>query len=179
MKQSGGNVFVESDVGRGSTFHAFFPASTEPLTQPDAEAPLGLDIDAGAGAGRNLILVAEDDPAVRHVVVTVLARAGYRAIGAAGPLEALTLARETAGSLDLLLTDIVMPHLSGTELAERLRAVQPQLPVVYMSGYTDKHVFDRGLLDPRAHFLPKPITPARLLDMIARVLSEAPLRAAV
>jgi two-component system, cell cycle sensor histidine kinase and response regulator CckA len=179
VKQSGGNVFVESDVGRGSTFHAFFPASGEPLTLPDAEAPLGLGIDAGADAGRNVILVAEDDPAVRHVVVTVLARAGYRTIGAASPLEALALARETAGSLDLLLTDIVMPHLSGTELAERLRAVQPQLPVVYMSGYTDKHVFDRGLLDPRAHFLPKPITPARLLDMIARVLSEAPLRAAV
>jgi len=177
MKQSGGNVFVESDVGRGSAFHAFFPASTEPLTQPDAEAPLDLDVDADAES--NVILVAEDDPAVRHVVVTVLARAGYRAIGAAGPLEALALAREAEGSLDLLLTDIVMPILSGTELAERLRAIQPQLPVVYMSGYTDKHVFDRGLLDPRAHFLPKPIIPARLLDTIARVLSEAPLRAAV
>jgi two-component system cell cycle sensor histidine kinase/response regulator CckA len=179
MKQSGGNVFVESDVGRGSSFHAFFPASTEPVTQADADAPLELDIEADADADGTVILVAEDDPAVRHVVVTVLARAGYRAIGAAGPLEALALAREAAGSLDLLLTDIVMPSLSGAELAERLRAVQPQLQVVYMSGYTDKHVLDRGLLDPRAHFLPKPIIPARLLDTIARVLSEAPLRAAV
>jgi signal transduction histidine kinase/CheY-like chemotaxis protein len=175
MKQNGGHVCVESDVGRGSAFHAFFPASTEPLTQPDAEAPLGLDTSAEG----NVILVAEDDPAVRQVVVTVLARAGYRAVGAAGPLEALALAREMQGSIDLLLTDIVMPELSGTELSERLRAVHPKLPVVYMSGYTDRHGLDRGLLDPSAHFLPKPIIPARLLDTVARVLSEAPLRAAV
>jgi signal transduction histidine kinase/ActR/RegA family two-component response regulator len=178
MKQSGGHVFVESDLGRGSAFHAYFPASSEPLTQPEADAPLELG-SAGASAEGNLILVVEDDPVVRHVVVTVLARAGYRALAAAGPLDALALARETESSLDLLLTDVVMPHLSGTELAERLRTSHPKLPVVYMSGYTDKHVLDRALLDPDAHFLPKPIIPARLLDTIARALSEAPLRAAV
>jgi len=174
MKQSGGNVYVESEVGRGSTFHAYFPASLEPVTQPDADAPFG----AGARASGGVILVAEDDPTVRHVVVTVLARAGYRALAAAGASEALAVARE-AGSLDLLLTDIVMPHVSGPELAERLRALHPKLPVVYMSGYTDRQVSDRGLLGASEHFLPKPVIPARLLAIVARALSETPLRAAV
>lgn len=126
-----------------------------------------------------MILVAEDDPTVRHVVVTVLARAGYRAIGAAGAGEALAIARDAECSLELLLTDIVMPHVSGTELAEQLRADHPKLPVIYMSGHTDKHIFDRALLDAGSHFLAKPIVPARLLDTIARVLAETPLRAAV
>ena len=111
-------------------------------------------------------------------MVTVLERAGYVVASAASPLDALALARERQGSLDLLLTDIVMPHLNGAELAEHLRELYPNLPVIYMSGYTDKAVLDQGLLDGGVHFLPKPIIPARLLDAIARVLGETCLRTA-
>jgi CheY-like chemotaxis protein len=117
-----------------------------------------------------VVLVAEDDPAVRSVVVTVLKRAGYTVLDAAGPIEALELARAYEGRVDLLLTDIVMPQLSGTELAERLTALWPKLSVVYMSGYTDRDItrFDRR----DSQFLPKPITPVRLLDTVARVLND-------
>jgi two-component system, cell cycle sensor histidine kinase and response regulator CckA len=164
VKQSGGNIYVDSEVGRGSTFLAYFPSSLEPLTELSPEPQFGLDAPGG------VVLVAEDDPAVRSVVVTVLKRAGYSVLDAAGPLEALELARAYKGRIDLLLTDIVMPQLSGTELAERLTALWPKLSVVYMSGYTDRDITRLDRLD--SQFLPKPITPVRLLDTIARVLNE-------
>lgn len=172
VKQSGGSVHVHSEIGHGSTFEAYFPASSEPLTEPSNAPP------PDVGRAGSVILVVEDDPAVRSVVVTVLERAGYVVASAASPLDALALARERQGSLDLLLTDIVMPHLNGAELAEHLRELYPNLPVIYMSGYTDKAVLDQGLLDGGVHFLPKPIIPARLLDAIARVLGETCLRTA-
>jgi CheY-like chemotaxis protein len=171
VKQSGGHVQVDSELGRGSTFHAYFPATTEPLTEASREPPHRVLADGG------VILVAEDDPAVRDVVVTVLERAGYIVIAAATPVEALARARERDGSIDLLLTDIVMPLLSGTELAERLCAIYPNLLVVYMSGYADQNLFERGTLDTREYFLPKPVIPAKLLDIIARVLGRRPLPA--
>ena len=179
VKQSGGNVLVESELGRGSSFHAIFPASVEPLTQPEPEPPLSTDSEASSDVEGSLILVAEDDPTVRHVVVTLLGRAGYRVLGAGGGAEALAIARDVRCSLDLLLTDVVMPHISGTELAEQLRADRPALAVVYMSGHTDRHIFERGLLEAGAHFVPKPIVPTRLLETVARVLAATPLRAAV
>jgi two-component system cell cycle sensor histidine kinase/response regulator CckA len=169
VKQSGGSLQVDSELGYGSTFQAYFPASTEPLTEPSRESPQRVFAAGG------VILVAEDDPAVRQVVVTVLERAGYVVIPAANPQEALARARERDGGIDLLLTDIVMPLLSGTELAQRLCAICPNLLVVYMSGYTDKNVFEGGTLDTREDFLPKPVIPAKLLDIVARVLGRRPL----
>jgi two-component system, cell cycle sensor histidine kinase and response regulator CckA len=167
VKQSGGAIYVESDIGRGSSFRAYFPSSNEPLTErriPPKHEP---------GACGGVVLIAEDDPSVRQVVHTVLERAGYVVVGAAGPLEALALAREYPDRIDLLLTDVVMPLLSGKELAERMSTLRPNLRVIYMSGYTDKDIVHRGVLDENVHFLPKPITPARLLDLVARVLGKA------
>jgi two-component system, cell cycle sensor histidine kinase and response regulator CckA len=167
VKQSGGSVSVDSERGRGSTFKAFIPSSDEPLTEHAAE-PVR-DVSARVG----VILVAEDDAPVRQVVVNVLERAGYTVIDAAGPLEALAVAREHPGPIDLLLTDVIMPQLSGKELADRLAGLHPNLSVVYMSGYTDKDIVHRGVLDEAVNFLPKPVTPVRLLDIVAQVLSSA------
>lgn len=166
VKQSGGNVYVESDLGLGSVFTAYFPISSEPVSaQPEARTH---DPEARAG----VILVAEDDLAVRQVVTLVLQRAGYTVIGAADPIEALALAREHHEPIDLLLTDVVMPISSGKELAGRLEQLRPDLSVIYMSGYTDRDVVHRGALDADVDFLAKPITPARLLSLVAQVLDR-------
>jgi two-component system cell cycle sensor histidine kinase/response regulator CckA len=166
VKQSGGSVYVDSEVGLGSVFSAYFPSSSEPLSaerlarQPEPETRAGI------------ILVAEDDPAVRQVVTLVLQRAGYTVMSAADPIEALAIAREHQGRIDLLLTDVVMPISSGKELAGRLEKLRPDLRVIYMSGYTDRDIVHRGVLDAGVDFLPKPITPARLLSLVAQVLGR-------
>jgi two-component system, cell cycle sensor histidine kinase and response regulator CckA len=167
VKQSGGSVCVDSERGCGSTFRAYIPSSDEPLTERVAEPRR--DVSARGG----VIMVAEDDAAVRQVVVNVLERAGYTVVHAPGPIEALAVARELRGPLDLLLTDVIMPQLSGKELAERLAVLHPNLSVVYMSGYTDKDIVHRGILDEAVNFLPKPVTPVRLLDIVAQVLGNA------
>jgi len=166
VKQSGGSVYVESEIGLGSVFTAYFPSSSEPLSaERQARRP-----EPGTRAG--VILVAEDDPAVRQVVTLVLQRAGYTVMSAADPIEALAVAREHHGRIDLLLTDVVMPTSSGKELAGRLEKLRPDLRVIYMSGYTDRDIVHRGVLDAGVDFLPKPITPARLLSLVAQVLGR-------
>jgi PAS domain S-box-containing protein len=168
MKQSGGSVHVESTPGRGSAFTVFFPSSREALSELSEGSDRGQRELAGSGVG--VVLVADDEAVVRQVVSTVLRRAGYVVLDAAGPVEALALAREYREPIDLLLTDAVMPHSSGKELADRLSELRPGVRVIYMSGYTDRDIVHHGVLDAEVNFLPKPITPAPLLDLVARVL---------
>jgi two-component system, cell cycle sensor histidine kinase and response regulator CckA len=167
VKQSGGNVVVDSQVGRGSVFQVYLPLSDEPLTEeaPPPE-PTGLSRNA-------LILVTEDDPSVRQVVVTVLKRAAYRVLEAAGPHQALELAREHPRPIDLLLTDVVMPGMSGKDLARQLRVGRPDLRVLFMSGYSDEVIGQHGVLDANVHLLAKPVTPQQLLKTVAEVLETA------
>jgi CheY-like chemotaxis protein len=149
---------------------AYLPISDEPLTEdPLAHTPPPKLTSRAADA---LVLVAEDNPSVRKVVVTVLERAGYRVIEASHPHDALTLAREQAGPIDLLLTDLVMPSMNGTELARRLRAQRPGLPVLCMSGYSEEAVTVRGVLDDGVHLLAKPVMPEQLLKAVAQMLKR-------
>jgi PAS domain S-box-containing protein len=171
VKQSGGSMCVQSQVGRGSIFKAYVPSSEEPLTE---ETPPWKVRRAPCNA---TVLVAEDDPSVRQVVVTVLRRAGYQVLEAANPQHALTLSGEHTGTIDLLLTDVVMPVMSGKDLAEQLCAERPSLSVLYMSGYTDKAIVHRGVLDAGVHLLAKPVTPEQLLTAVAEALHQAPARA--
>jgi CheY-like chemotaxis protein len=172
MKQSGGSVHVESVPGRGSVFTVFFPSSREVPSEPSEESERG-QREFAARSGAGVVLVTEDDAPVRQVVSTVLRRAGYVVLDAAGPMEALALARECREPIDLLLTDAVMPLSSGKELADRLNELQPGLRVIYMSGYTDRDIVHHGVLDAEVNFLAKPITPAPLLELVARVLRTA------
>jgi PAS domain S-box-containing protein len=166
VKQSGGNVLVESEVGRGSVFEAYLPISDEPLTaEPPRQKPARRPRDA-------MILVAEDDTPVRQVVVTVLRRAGYRVLEASHPHHALALARDHAGPIDLLLTDLVMPLMSGNELARQLCAQRPDLAVLCMSGYSDEAIRHRGVMDAGVQLLAKPVTPEQLLNAVAEVLAR-------
>ncbi len=167
VKQSGGGLCVESDAGAGSTFTAYFPSCHE---EPVAE-PLAAPVRAKGRGG--VVLVAEDEAQLRRVLASVLRRAGYTVLAAASPLEALDLARQHQGPIDLLLTDVIMPKMSGGELARLLTQQRSELAVLYMSGYTDRAIVHRGVLDEGVHFVPKPITPHRLLAAIAGVLGES------
>jgi len=164
VKQSGGAMYVHSEPGQGSVFEAYVPSTEEPLTQ-SAPAP-----EASSAAGTGVILLAEDDPSVRKVVVTVLQRAGYSVLAAPGPREALRLAGEHVGAIDLMITDVVMPVMSGKTLAQTLTQQLPDLAVLYMSGYTDDAIVKDGMLDSGVHLLPKPFTPERLLEAVGQAL---------
>ena len=165
VKQSGGSIWVHSEAARGTTFTMCFPRTDEPV-RVEAPGPGPL-----VSATEATVLVVEDEPQVRKLVVSVLHRAGYRVLEAGGPMEALELARGRAGKLDLLLTDVVMPQMNGKQLAEALATMHPETRVLYMSGYTRDTIAHQGVLDKGVNFLPKPITPDALLKAVPRVLN--------
>jgi CheY-like chemotaxis protein len=115
-----------------------------------------------------LVLVAEDDPAVRRVAVTILRSLGYRVIEAADGEQAMSRAQDPSQQVQLVVTDIVMPRLGGVGLAEQLRSAQPNLPVVFTSGYSEE--FRPAEMPPRSSFLPKPYTPDDLADQVRKLL---------
>jgi CheY-like chemotaxis protein len=122
--------------------------------------------------GSETILLVEDDAAVRAVALAILERSGYRVLEAAEAAQALELAESHEGPIHLLLTDVVMPRMSGPELARRLAATRPDLKLVCMSGYTDDTVIRHGVLDARIAFLQKPITPEGLTRKVRDVLDS-------
>jgi PAS domain S-box-containing protein len=165
VKQNGGNIWVYSEPGRGTTFKLYFPQSDE---GPTASAPVP---STPAPISRSaIILVVEDEPQLRSMVSKVLRDEGHVVIEAEDPLRAIELSRTHVGPIDILLTDVVMPHLSGRKLAERLESSRPQMRVVYMSGYTENTIVHQGVLDPSIHFLPKPIVPSALRNIVRQVL---------
>jgi len=166
VKQSGGFVWAYSEIGRGTSFKVYLPEVTEvagrdPETTRSQEAPQGTET----------VLVVEDDDAVRDLAVRCLTRFGYRVLPAGNGEEALETSSGHSGSIDLLLTDGVMPRMNGKELASRLRARRPQTKVLYMSGYTDEAVIHHGVLEPGTLFLQKPFDPADLARKVREVLS--------
>jgi two-component system, cell cycle sensor histidine kinase and response regulator CckA len=171
VKQSGGYVWVESKVGVGTTFRIHLPrVDEEPSPRPQEARP------AGATRGNESVLLVEDELAVRTLVRRVLDRAGYRVIEAASGPEALDRLAERAGALDLLLTDVVMPGMSGAELADHIAERHPEARVLYMSGYTDEAIGRHGVLDADVAFLGKPFSPDLLLQKVREVL-DRPARA--
>ena len=165
VKQSGGYIAVYSEVGRGTVFRVYLPrAGTE---QPTPLAPLAVPLALPAGNGT--ILLVEDEANVRGLVEKVLGRHGYTVVTATDGKDALAVAA-AAGGVDLILTDVVMPHLSGPELVDRLRLSHPTAKVVYMSGYTDDAMIDRGVVGPEVTFLAKPFNTRDLLKTVRDAL---------
>ena len=165
VKQNGGDIWVYSEPGRGTTFKLYFPQSDE---QPSLATPAVVTpVPVAPGA---TIMVVEDEPQLRSMVSTVLRGEGYVVIEAEDPLQAIALARDHAGVIDLLLTDVVMPHLSGKKLVERLEPSRPEMQVIYMSGYTENTIVRQGVVDPSIYFLPKPIVPSALRNIVREVL---------
>ena len=165
VKQSGGNIWVYSEPGHGSTFKVYFPRVEEAVDRPvRAAAPEVL-------SGSETILVVEDEPGVRELVRRILERYGYRVLVAATPNEALVLAERHADPIHLLMTDVVLPEMSGRSLANRITASRPAMRVMYMSGYTDNAIVHHGVLDAATPFLQKPFTPETLARKVRAVLA--------
>jgi two-component system cell cycle sensor histidine kinase/response regulator CckA len=171
VKQSGGYILVESQPGVGSRFDVWLPRAEGTPASVESDEPGWVASSAGA-----TVLVVEDDEAVRALSTTVLRGEGYRVIETRDGIEALSAAGGTREPIDVLFTDIVLPGMSGRELAERLRATRPQIRVLFTSGYTNNNLIQdgiaRGVLPPQIEFLHKPFTPAELLGRVNEVLRE-------
>jgi two-component system cell cycle sensor histidine kinase/response regulator CckA len=164
VKQSGGNVWVYSEQGRGTTFKIYLPrvdAAVETVGRSDLVRPLG---------GTETILVAEDDDVLRPLVRALLTKLGYTVLAAANADAALAHARAHQGPIHLLLSDVVMPGASGRELARHLAESRPDAKVLYVSGYTDDAIVHHGMLEPGLNYLQKPFTPDALARKVRGVL---------
>ena len=164
VKQAGGWIWVYSEIGKGTTFRIYLPRVVEdPDRSPVARAPESLQ-------GTETILVVEDDDQVRKLAARALTRLGYRVIEAAGGSEALEACSNSEERIDLLLTDVVMPDMSGKQLVERLSPQRPEMKVLYMSGYTANAIVHRGVIDADTHMLPKPFAPETLARKVRELL---------
>jgi two-component system, cell cycle sensor histidine kinase and response regulator CckA len=165
VKRNRGFVHLYSEVGHGTTFRVYLP-----LVIGEPERPAGA---SAVAKGAETLLVVEDDPALSELIRELLQENGYRVLAASSPDEALAVAGRHEGALDLLVTDIVMPGMNGKQLASRLRETCPRLRVLYMSGYTEDIVGQRGLLDGASVFLAKPFTEEALTQSVRRAIGAA------
>jgi len=168
VKQSGGHISLYSEPGRGTTFKIYLPQA-----EPEAKIPLQRLDSPGMPRGTETILLVEDDPALREMAATLLRRLGYTVLAAANGLEALSLKQQRGtGHVDLLFTDVVMPHMSGRELADRVRALYPQTRILFTSAYTENAIVHQGVLDKGVALLQKPFTPGALARKLREVLDQ-------
>ena len=171
-RQSGGHVTVDSAPGEGTTFRIYLPRVDEAVESGGVPPAVGAPVE-----GTETVLLAEDEHLVRSLARKVLEQAGYTVLVAAGGPEALQVAALYDGPIHLLLTDVVMPEMSGRELMHRLTLVRPGLRVLYMTGYSDEAVARHGLLDPGTGFMQKPFTPEALARKVREVLDGGHARA--
>jgi CheY-like chemotaxis protein len=164
VQQAGGSIWVYSEPGKGSTFKVYFPR-VDAEVEPVADAPALRTV-----RGTETVLLVEDNDALRAVARSILSKNGYDVIDAASGAEALRASARHAGRIHLLLTDVVMPQMSGPELAARLAPARPDMKVLCMSGYTDDSVVRHGVLEPHHSFIQKPITPESLARKVRAVL---------
>ena len=167
VKQSGGNIWVYSEPGKGTTFKVYLPrvrsaTAVKPVKRTPVPPPTGTET----------ILVVEDEEALRRVAQRILSAAGYTVLTAADGEEAVRVAAQYAGRIDLLLTDMVMPRMSGAALVEAVMQARPEIQVLYMSGYSDGGFVRQAVLGPEASFLGKPFTPTDLVRKVREVLDR-------
>jgi CheY-like chemotaxis protein len=168
VTQSGGKIWVYSEPGHGTTFKIYFPTIEGELETLNVKK----ETDSSP-RGSETVLLVEDEPSVRDLANRLLKQQGYTVLDAAHGEEALHLAQDTAGKgIHLLLTDVVLPHMSGKELADQLKTFRPDLKVLYMSGYTDFAVVHQGVLNPGTHFLQKPFSLETLSQKVREALDK-------
>jgi PAS domain S-box-containing protein len=174
VKQSGGHISVYSEPARGTTFKIYLPQVEAP-----AEIPVKRIDTPDLPRGTETILLVEDDPALREMAATLLTRLGYTVLTAANGVEALSLKQQRgAGHVDLLFTDVVMPHMNGKELSDRVRVLYPHTRILFTSAYAENSIVHQGVLDPGVALLQKPFTPGALARKVREVLDRDNLASA-
>jgi len=166
IKQSGGYIWVDSEVGKGTTFRIYLPEAngvTEPVPEVKAAAKVAPE--------RRTILVVEDERSLRKLTRKTLGDAGHKVFEAGDAAEALEISRKTTDTIDLLLTDVIMPGMSGKKLADVLVVERPGIGVLYMSGYTDGEIATHGILEQGTTILRKPFTRDELMRQVENALS--------
>jgi PAS domain S-box-containing protein len=168
IKQSGGHISVYSERGRGATFKIYLPQ-----IESEAKVPLQRLDSPALPPGTETILLVEDDPALREMATILLKRLGYTVLAAANGIEALSLKqRHDTGHIDLLFTDVVMPHMSGKELADRVQVLYPHTKILFTSAYTENAIVHQGVLNKGVALLQKPFTPSALAQKLREVLDQ-------
>jgi signal transduction histidine kinase/CheY-like chemotaxis protein len=165
ITQAEGHIHINSEPGTGTTFTIMLPVTMQAPALQAPEAPYQRTPEG------ETVLVVEDEEALREVTRRIFTRNGYRVITAASGPEALRIARGHPGEIHLLVTDVVMPHMLGKEVAEKMRAVKPEIEVLYMSGYARPVLASQGRLDPGVALVEKPFSEADLLAMAGQVLN--------
>jgi PAS domain S-box-containing protein len=164
VQQSGGTAWVESELGRGTTFQIYLPSGAEPGTEAVAEPAPPLV------RGRETVLLVEDEDAVRDLATRILETAGYTVLAARDAASALERLRSGGQDVELVVTDVVMPGLGGRDLADRAQLLRPGVPVLFTSGYTDDTVLAHGVRHNLMHFVAKPFTVAALTSKVREIL---------
>ena len=170
VEQSGGRISVASEVGQGAKFVIYLPRCDDPVPVPR----VSFRPKQAAAHESATILLVEDEAQVRKLIRAVLLNAGYRVLDAAGPLEALRQSEQFSEEIQLLVTDVVMPTMSGRELAELLKRTRHRTKVLYLSGYTEDAIAQHGVLDSNIALLQKPVTPDVLLGRVREILEDPP-----
>jgi|SRR5882724_280710 len=167
VKQSGGTITVHSEPGSGTSFKIYFPRVDEPAESDEQEAP------SSPPCGSETILVVEDEDGVLALAGDIIRQRGYAVLEASGGVEALRICEQYQGTIHLMLTDVIMPQMSGAELAKATAHLRPAMKVLFMSGHTEDAIVDHGVLNPDTAFLPKPFTAVVLAIKLREVLGGA------
>jgi two-component system, cell cycle sensor histidine kinase and response regulator CckA len=168
VTQSGGNIWVYSELGRGTTFKVYLPCVDRCAEEPESSSDCNL-----VSEGNETVLLVEDEEMVREMAKEILEESGYQVLEAKHGHEALFIAEQYHGHIHLMLSDVVMPQMSGRELAERFAPRRKDMKVLYMSGYTDDAIVHHGVLDEGTAFIEKPFTPYALARKVRETLNTA------
>jgi two-component system, cell cycle sensor histidine kinase and response regulator CckA len=166
VRQSGGHIWLYSEPGQGTTFKVYFPVVKDELSEPEVVLP-------DVAGGTETILLVEDERGVREFAQAILVRKGYTVLAAADPREALAIVESQDGPIDVLVSDVVMPVLSGPELARRVLEARPGIRVLFLSGYTEELIQSEGRLSGMDAFLSKPFTAEDLARKVGEITSTA------